>query len=72
MEISITKEDIFNSNYYLMVGVKKMNFENFCKMNCMTTEEVEDFKTWLTKRKDNLADRSIQNWLYVFNLYFDR
>lgn len=55
-----------------MVGVKKMNFENFCKMNCMTTEEVEDFKVWLTKRKDNLADRSIQNWLYVFNLYFDR
>ena len=38
----------------------------------MTTEEVEDFKVWLTKRKDNLADRSIQNWLYVFNLYFDR
>lgn len=38
----------------------------------MTTEEVESFKDWLIKRKDNLANRSIQNWLYVFNLYFDR
>lgn len=49
-----------------------MNFEDFCKTNCMTPEEADDFKAWLTKRKDNLADRSIQNWLYVFNLYFDR
>lgn len=38
----------------------------------MTTEEAESFKDWLIKRKDNLANRSIQNWLYVFNLYFDR
>lgn len=38
----------------------------------MTTEEAESFKDWLIKRKDNLAKRSIQNWLYVFNLYFDR
>lgn len=49
-----------------------MNFEDFCKMNCMTVEEAESFKAWLIKRKDNLANRSIQNWLYVFNLYFDR
>lgn len=38
----------------------------------MTTEEAESFKDWLIKGKDNLANRSIQNWLYVFNLYFDR
>lgn len=38
----------------------------------MTTEEAESFKDWLIKRKDNLANRSIQNWLYIFNLYFDR
>lgn len=48
-----------------------MNFEEFCKMNCMEEKEIDSFKEWLLKRKDNLADRSIQNWLYVFNLFFD-
>lgn len=48
-----------------------MDFDNFCKTNCMTANETEDFKKWLTKRKDNLEPRSINNWLYVFNLFFD-
>lgn len=48
-----------------------MNFEQFCEINVMTPEEVENFKTWLTKRKDNMSSRSIQKWLADFNLFFD-
>ena len=48
-----------------------MNFDDFCKTNCMEEAEISGFRKFLEKRKDNLEKRSIQNWLYLFNLYFD-
>lgn len=48
-----------------------MNFDDFCKTNCMEETEITEFKKFLEKRKDNLEKRSIHNWLYLFNLYFD-
>lgn len=48
-----------------------MDFENFCKTNCMEPSDIDEFKEFLEKRKDNLEKRSIQNWLYVFNIWFD-
>lgn len=49
-----------------------MDFETFCKTNCMEETDIEKFRTFLVKRKDNLEKRSIQNWLYVFNIFFDK
>lgn len=48
-----------------------MDFDKFCATNCMTEKETENFKNWLEKRKDNLMPRSINNWLYLFNKFFD-
>lgn len=48
-----------------------MSYKEFCKQNCMTEDEIGKFTEWLEKRKDNLESRSIQNWLYLFNTFFD-
>jgi hypothetical protein len=48
-----------------------MSYKEFCKQNCMTEDEIGKFTKWLEKRKDNLEPRSIQNWLYLFNTFFD-
>jgi hypothetical protein len=48
-----------------------MSFEEFCKMNCMVDEEIPQFRVWLEKRKDNFEKREIQNWLYLFNMWYD-
>lgn len=48
-----------------------MDFEKFCTTNCMTEEETKAFNDWLKDRKDNLEPRSINNWLYLFNVFFD-
>lgn len=49
-----------------------MTFDEFCETNRMTDEEIQGFKAFLEKRKDNLEARSIHNWLYSFNIFFDK
>jgi len=48
-----------------------VNFNDFCNTNCMENSDIAEFEAFLKKRKDNLEARSIHNWLYLFNLYFD-
>lgn len=48
-----------------------MSFEEFCKTNMMTEIETESFRTWLENKKEDLSDKPIQNWLNIFNNFYD-
>lgn len=48
-----------------------MDFDKFCATICIAEEETKNFKNWLEKEKYNLMPRSLYNWFYLFNRFFD-
>lgn len=48
-----------------------MSFEEFCKTNMMTEVETENFHTWLENKKEDMSDKPIQDWLNIFNNFYD-
>lgn len=48
---------------------KKIGLDEFCEMSKLTSNEKEKFTKYL---KGKIEDRSIEDWLTVFNRFFDR
>ena len=48
-----------------------MPFEQFCEINVMTESEVIAFQMYLKQKNDDLHERPVQDWLDVFNVFFD-
>lgn len=48
---------------------KKIGLDEFCEMSKLTPNEKEKFTKYL---KGKTEDRPIEDWLTVFNRFFDR